>query len=77
MDVRERSPKGCVLLGTYRKEETKGLMMKSHEDCSVVRSYKADGHNGALKAIMCSQCYVTPMGGYMVRSRIIKRLNRN
>ena len=37
-------------------------------DCWVVRSYKVDGYNGALKAIMCSQYHVTPMGSYTVRT---------
>ena len=58
-------PKGCVPLGTYREKEIKGLMMESQGDYWVVRSYNDDGHNGALKAIMCS---VTPMRSYMVRS---------
>ena len=39
-------------MGNYKKEENKGLMMESQGDCWVVRSYKADGHNGPLKAIM-------------------------
>jgi len=61
--------KGYVPLGAYREEETKGLLMESQGDCWVVRSYKVDGHNVALKAIMCSQCHVTPMGSYMFRFR--------
>ena len=62
------SPKGCVPLGIYRVEETKGLINEIHGDCWVVRSCNADSHNGALKAMMCIQCHVTPMGSYMVRS---------
>ena len=56
-------------VGVERKEETKGLIMEIQGDCSVMKSYKVDGHNGELNAIMCSQCHVTPMGSYMVRSR--------
>ena len=55
-------------LGIYRSEETKCLIMEIQGDCWAMKSYKADGHNRALKAIMCSQCHVTPMGSYMVRS---------
>ena len=62
-------PKGCAPLGTYRVEETNGLIDESHEDCWVARSCNADGHNGALKAMMCIYCHITPMGSYMVRSR--------
>ena len=46
-------PKGCAPLGTYRVEETKGLIDESHRDCWAARSCNADGHNRALKAIMC------------------------
>ena len=67
----------CVPLGTYRVEETKGLIDESYGDCWVARSCNADGHNGALKAMMCTQCHVTPMGSYMVGSRKVKRLNVN
>ena len=63
------SPKGCVPLGIYIVEETKGLIDKSYGDCWVVRSYNADGHNGALMATICTQCHVTLMGSYMVRSK--------
>ena len=56
-------------LGIYRSEEIKGLIIETKGDCWVMTSYKAGGHNGALKVIMCSQCHVTPMGSYMVRSR--------
>ena len=62
-------PKGCVPLGTYRVEETKGLIDESYGDCWVTRSCNADGHNEALKAMVCIQCHKTPMGSYMVRSR--------
>ena len=44
-------------------------LMESYGDCWAVRSYKADSHNGALKAMMCTQCHVTPMRSYMVRPR--------
>ena len=60
--------KGCVPLRTYRKKETNGLIIEIQGDCWVTRSYKVDGHNEALKSIMCSQCHVTFMGSYMVRS---------
>ena len=63
------SPKGCVPLGIYREKETKGLMNESYGGFWVVRNYKVDSHNGALKAIMCSQCHVTPLRSYMVRFR--------
>ena len=56
-------------MGTYREENTKGFMIECYGDYWVVRSYKVDGHNGALKAIMCSQCHVTPVGSYMVISK--------
>ena len=72
-----RPPKGCVPLGTYKVEETKGLIDESYVDCWVAKSYKADGYNGVLKAIICTQCHVTPMGSYMVGSRKVKRLNGN
>ena len=49
--------------------------MESYGDCWVVSSYKVDGHNGALKAMMCTQHHVTPMGSYMVGSGKVKRLN--
>ena len=62
-------PKGCATLGTYRVEETKGLIDENYGDYWVARSYNADGYNGALNAMMCIQCYITPMGSYMVRSR--------
>ena len=66
----EKSPKGCVPLGTYRVEETKGLIDgKSWGLLGCIRSYNADGHNGVVKAMMCIQCYITLMGSYMVRSR--------
>ena len=55
-------------LGFYRKEKTEGLIMEIQEDCWVRRSYKIDGHNGALKVIMYSQCLLTPMESYMIRS---------
>ena len=61
-------PKSYVPLGTYRKKETKGLIIEIQGDCWVTRSYKVDGHNDALKVIICSQCHVTPMGSYMVGS---------
>ena len=64
-------------LGTYREEETKGLIDESYGDCWVAKTYKDDGHNGALKAMLCIQCHVTPKRNYMVRSRKVKRLNEN
>ena len=60
--------KGCAPLCNYRNEEIKGLIMGIQVDCWVMRSYKADGHNGVLKVIMCSQCHITLIGNYMVRS---------
>ena len=48
------SPKGCIPLGTYRVEETKGLIDESYGDCWVTRSCNADSHNGALKAMICT-----------------------
>ena len=63
------SSKGYVPLGTYRVEETKGLIDESYGDCWVARSCNADGLNEALKANICIQCHVTPIGSYMVRSR--------
>ena len=65
----QMSPKGCVPLGTYRVEETKGLIDESYRDCLVARSCNSDGLNEALKVMICIQCHVTPMGSYMVRSR--------
>ena len=52
-EVAVRIPKGCAPLGTYRVEETKGLIDESHGDCWVARSCNVDGHNGALKAMIC------------------------
>ena len=65
----KKSPKGCVPLSTYKVEETKGLIDESYRDYWVARSYNVDGHNGALKAMVCIQCHITPMGSYMFRSR--------
>ena len=65
----EMSSKGCVPLGTYRVEETKGLTDESYGDCWVTRSCNVDGLNEALKVMICIQCHVTPMGSSMVRSR--------
>ena len=53
-------------LGINRVEETKGLIDESHGDCWVARSCNVDGHNGALKVLMCIQCHITPMGSYML-----------
>ena len=50
-------------------EETKGLIDESCGDCWVAMSCNADGLNEALKAMICIQYHVTPMGSYMVRSR--------
>ena len=58
-----------------RVRETKGLIMESYGDYWVVRSYKANDHNEALKTMICSQCHVTPMVSYMIRSRKVKNLN--
>lgn len=65
----KKSPKGCVPLGFYRVEETKGSIDESYEDCWVARSCNANGYNRALKAMICIQCHITPMRSYMVRSR--------
>ena len=70
-------PKGCVPLGTYRVEETKGLIDESYGDCWVARSCNADGLNEALKATLCIQCHVTPIESYMVRFRKVWKLNGN
>ena len=61
--------KGCASLGTYRVKETKCLIDESYGDCWVARSCNDDGHNGALKAMMCIQCHIIPMGSYMVGSK--------
>ena len=39
------SPKGCVPLGTYRVEKTRGLI----DGMGTVGLYRADGHNGNIK----------------------------
>ena len=47
-DIREmvkKSPKGCVPLGTYRVEETKGLI----DVMGTVGLHRANGHNGSIK----------------------------
>ena len=62
-------PKSCVPFGTYRVEETNGLIDDSYGDCWVAMGCNADGLNGALKAMMCIQCHITLMRIYMVRSR--------
>ena len=67
-------PQRMCPFGTYRMEETKGLIDESYRDYWVARSYKADGPNGALKAMMCTQCHVIPMRNYMVRFGKVKRL---
>ena len=64
----QMSPKGCVPLGTYRVEETKGFIHEGYGDSWVARSCNADDLNGALKAMLCIQYHVTPMRSYMVRS---------
>ena len=56
-------------MSTYRKEETKCFIRESYVDCWVVRSYKVDDHNEALKAMMCTQCHITPMRSYMFNIR--------
>lgn len=43
-------PNGCVPLGTYRVEETKGLI----DGMGIVGLQGAAGHNGALKVMMCT-----------------------
>ena len=64
-----RPPKGCAPLGTYKVEETKGLIDESYGNCWVARSCNADGLNEGLKAMICIQCHVTRMGSDMVRFR--------
>ena len=45
--VRSRSPKGCVPLGTYRVEETKGLI----DGMGTVGLQGAAGHNGSIEGL--------------------------
>ena len=62
-------PKGCVPLGIYRVEETKCLIDETYGDCWVAGSCNTDGLNEALKAMICIQFHVTPIGSYIVGSR--------
>ena len=41
----ERSPKGCVPLGTYRVEKTRGLI----DGMGTVGLPGTNGHNGSIK----------------------------
>ena len=41
----QMSPKGCVPLGTYRVEETKGLI----DGMGTVGLHGANGHNGSIE----------------------------
>ena len=43
--VSSRSPKGCVPLGIYRVEETKGLI----DGMGIVGLHGANGHNGSIE----------------------------
>ena len=45
------------------------LLMRIMGTVGFTRSCNADGHNGALKAMMCIRCHITPLGSYKVRSR--------
>ena len=51
-------PKGCVPLGTYRKEETKGLI----DGMRTVGCMELMAIKRALKIMLCDQCHITPHG---------------
>ena len=76
-DRSENPPKVVSLWVLIEWWRPRASLMESYGDCWVVKSYKADGHNGALKAMICTQYYVTPMGSYMVRFGRVKKLNGN
>ena len=55
-------------MGTYRKEDTKGLIMEIQGDYwALYEELQFDNHNRALMAMMCFQYHVTPMGSHMIR----------
>ena len=53
-----RIPKGCVPLGTYRVEKTRGLI----DGMGTVGLAETNGHNGSIEDHLCDQCHVTPHG---------------
>ena len=76
--MRTKSPQKVVSLWVLiERRKPRVSLMESDGDCWVARSYTTDGHNGALKVMMCTQYHVTPMEGYMVGSRKVKRPERN
>ena len=61
MKILERVPKGCMPLGPYRVEETKGLLdgmgTVGLQEVAMLMAIM-----GTLKAMMCTQCHLTPHG---------------
>jgi len=53
------SPKGCAPLGIYRLEETNGLI-DGMETVGLQGVTILMAIMGTLKAMMCTQCHVTP-----------------
>ena len=61
------SPKGCVPLGTYRVEKTRGLLdgMKTRglfDGMGTVGLAETNGHNRSIEDHYCDQRCVTPHG---------------
>ena len=71
------SPKDVSLWVLIEWKRPSVSLMKVMVTVGFVRSYNVDGHNGALKVMMCTQCHVTPKISYMVGFRKVKRLNGN
>ena len=57
----DSSHKGCAPLGTYRVEETKGFI-DGIEIVGLQGVAMLMAIMGAMKAMMCTQCHVTPHG---------------
>ena len=55
-------PKVVSLWVLIERRRPRVSLMESYGDYWVVRSYKGDGYNEALKAMMCTQYHVNPMG---------------
>ena len=74
LEIQQKTPKGCVPLGIYRVEETKGLI----DGMGTVGLHGANGHNGSIEGnVVYSMPSNSPWEAKWSRSRRVKRLNGN